>query len=599
MVKLRFAESTIALSPAGLAIWVPLGIFRTIVREPEHSGVELLGAILVLAISALVAAWLVRATVLRNQVNYDASIGRTFISYLLVLLLLRSAQGVFAYSIGADFSFSPARVLTGLVVLYVVAYLLSYVDRYRRGISELRAEQQQLDRVRAASARGLMHIRSELVAILSERVAPAKLAIAAQLTSLRGAPRPTSLRAMAEQVRSDLIDPIRSFSYEIEQMPSTVGPDDRVKNYPVRVQWRKLVASIPTVQPFNPIAGGVTATLIGLVNVEHFNQLVTVLTAAGAGVTLAASLAVAKIFFTPLLNRFKPIGQWCLCVGAYFLASLPAFFVLWGPWSRQTVIATPMALFAIPVAMLIMVIWAVIGAASAMAAQTESELRATVELTRREASALEREEVLERRAIAHILHGEVQSILTTAAFRLDLASQATTADSTAIGDVQTMMSAAFARIDSIATLVVGTTTDGSDTDQRSVTEQLADLCSSWSGIVTVTLYIDPLTAEQLETRVNDASLAPVVVDIVREAILNATRHARASKIEVRITTVANNCRITVINNGKTPAHPAPAGLGHQMLDQLHCTWTLNPGASGGAVLDAHLPLLTSTSHPRG
>jgi signal transduction histidine kinase len=85
-----------------------------------------------------------------------------------------------------------------------------------------------------------------------------------------------------------------------------------------------------------------------------------------------------------------------------------------------------------------------------------------------------------------------------------------------------------------------------------------------------------------------------VYRVIQEALTNCVRHARASKIEIRLSTDASYLHVRVSDNGiGMPGGPRRTGLGirgiEERVKELGGTVTIT-GKSGGTIIAAHLPL---------
>jgi signal transduction histidine kinase len=96
----------------------------------------------------------------------------------------------------------------------------------------------------------------------------------------------------------------------------------------------------------------------------------------------------------------------------------------------------------------------------------------------------------------------------------------------------------------------------------------------------------------VDTLVQDQTVAEHAVAVLREAVSNALRHARASEIVVTVE-AADNLIIDVVDNGVgIPAGAARSGLLNLERRAAKCggTLTIGPGAQGGTRLTLRVPL---------
>lgn len=621
----RGLTSTRAVSVLGVAIWLPLGLLRAIYRQASAGGITTVAGfsavIAVTALAAVGASWLVSVLLLRNQQGYRASILRTFIVYVVLLVIVDIAQEVTERAFDLGVGFSPVRMITGLVGLYLVAFLLDSLDRYRDDIAQLNDEQHKLSSMRKACVDDLARMRSLIVSKLRsswntsweavhEQLLGVSQATQKESSSSPGDPSARSrsaadLHGLADQIRDELISPVRTLSYEVPTADYLRRPEDpvsdQVASSPDRwIDWREVGASIPTQHPFYPFSVPLLLALFSISNVEMF---------AAPGV-LVGSMAIFMGGFLMLFLAKKLLGGWlsrapaaaAWLVWILIVVIISAILIQLARWPMRRTSTFDFWLFSMSTLLVVSVImiWSFITATYSKVQEIKEPLRLAAESTRREAIALEQEVELTKQEVAHVLHGEVQSMLTAAAFRLDLAAENVESGGTsanllvAIDEAQVMLRNASRKVDSIALAMPNPDYISADLeiqDQVDVRERIDDVRVAWSGIVEIEVDVDDGAAIRLGTRVNDASLAPVVTDIVREAVLNAARHAHAAHMWVTITQADGLCHIQIANDGESPTLPVTPGMGFGMLERLECGWSLDKRIPHGSILTVELPFL--------
>lgn len=598
------------ISPAGTAIWLTLGALRIVLRQGPmgFSGMraDLLAGLATVVIAGAAAAWFAHSFLLPKS-GYRCSAGRVLGIYLFVLAIIGIAQ-VALTRLGIDVGFIPLRLITGLLALYLIACILEFLQRYRDGIRRLQQEEFALVQLRFDTVAQLRQLRSTIAAGARAQIEQPAAEVLDTLAVVRRRSGVSAhdLRQASGAIHDRLIAPIRDFSYQVQAAPSSepeplkasggaTGPNSRF------LSWREVAVAIPVARPFRPVPVGVSVIFLTLENVFYFAANIWVGLCASAifAIFLLICLALADRYLTPVLRRRSPPIAWfwffvTTCLIGLGLAGVFAAFAWLGGLPH------PAAAFAgLPLAVVLILTWSVISAVVAKVADTELHLRRAIESTQAETFALEREKQLNRRVLAHALHGEVQSMLTAAAFRLDLTAEQLVEDQptdlqvdTAVDEAMELIEQSMVTIDSI----VAASTAVSPND-RGLVDRLSDLIAAWAPIAQIQIQLAPATAAILDSRVNDASLTPVVIDLVREGILNATRHAAATHIWISIGTADSVCRLTIENDGFDPPTQIRPGLGQQLLDQLHCQWQLKARDPSGAVLRVELPLLRMESSP--
>ena len=101
----------------------------------------------------------------------------------------------------------------------------------------------------------------------------------------------------------------------------------------------------------------------------------------------------------------------------------------------------------------------------------------------------------------------------------------------------------------------------------------------WDGVLTVDASIagDIDWAHRLRA-----------AECIQDALVNAVRHGRATAVTVDVATTSKGIDIVVTDNGVGPGAITP-GLGLCRIEEAGGTWSLTPGAEGGARLVVRLP----------
>jgi len=181
----------------------------------------------------------------------------------------------------------------------------------------------------------------------------------------------------------------------------------------------------------------------------------------------------------------------------------------------------------------------------------------------------------ERRHLGQVLHGSVQSSLTSAALRLDQWS--TTMGGAelprVIAEVRTALESALAAVE------VGPIAGGSLVD--AVNERVA----LWSEAVECSVAISDDVGV-----LDEPFLVEQVGDIVGEAMTNAVRHGHAEQITIAITRSGSSLDVVVSDDGVGPSAQQTAGGGLGHLLRSGYAWTLER-ESASTVLRVRIPVM--------
>lgn len=175
---------------------------------------------------------------------------------------------------------------------------------------------------------------------------------------------------------------------------------------------------------------------------------------------------------------------------------------------------------------------------------------------------------INRRNLAWVLHGPIQSALVSSGLAL---SGTVTHDDR--GRVRVNLAAALSRLDS------------SSTARQDLATALDGLATVWNGSCTVLWRITP-GAEALIDDDRDAVVC--VGEIVREGVSNAVRHGKAVRVAVEIESRQGLIRVVVRDNGIGLNPSATMGLGSSMFDEITHAWS-RTAAVGHTSLVAWVP----------
>ncbi|MEY3733258.1 MAG: hypothetical protein RL347_617 [Actinomycetota bacterium] len=114
---------------------------------------------------------------------------------------------------------------------------------------------------------------------------------------------------------------------------------------------------------------------------------------------------------------------------------------------------------------------------------------------------------------------------------------------------------------------------------------LEGVSRSWAGICDVVLVASDDCGHRLDA---DTACREMALEVLSEAVSNAVRHGKASRVCVSVRCSSDRVEITVLDNGHGGEARAP-GLGTRVLDSCALEWSRD-AAPGASRLHAVLPL---------
>jgi signal transduction histidine kinase len=213
---------------------------------------------------------------------------------------------------------------------------------------------------------------------------------------------------------------------------------------------------------------------------------------------------------------------------------------------------------------------AFVTALSAAQNAAERELAANNAALQAEWEIYQRDFWVANKRWSYLLHGEIQAALTTAIARLTMRPIITSLDVAEVREdmdriVQSLSKPLNAEIDLKAAM--------------------DDLVEVWNGVVDITYKGSKEAFDLLD---KDDFAKQSISEICKEAVSNAYRHGKATKVEIDLQIVSRRFELTITNDGVAPFEGRSQGIGSKMLDDLAPRWSLT-SAGGLTTLKARVP----------
>jgi len=529
-----------------------INILRAIATEQSLTG----GGIVAAAISAVLSITLLlsMAWYLRRTYTDRAPAVLVFGTFALAGLF-RSFGLLGGASVGllANSANPLGRTLQSILVTVLLLSLVAFVSNglahQQQLIRQLHEEANRLTQLRSNARAELRSTRREVDRLVRETVAPALTTIAGRIASAASAhPDPAELHQLAASVRGEASMAVRQLGRALvaQPKPAEQTPPNHQGEAVLRLRRRSLIDVAATVRPFQPL---LTSGLIGLSMVgsliNRFGPAGLALTAAAMAVNSVLLLGAQRIHSVGgRRSRSARITSWiALTVACGMLTGLVVANPLQFATDRQTVVASVVA---VTIAELVFVgLIGLVAAAMIQLDRTTRSLQATVSSIDIETSGLRDAQTAIRRSVGVALHGQVQGRLVADSVRIDLAAEALERDPTDpslevdLRVVLTEVQADFQRLeeelDSLSTRADGLT---------GLPDLLAAISAEWRGVVAIEYSLDHAVTEG-----KYAELAPVIAEIVREGVVNASKHGNASAVDAQVSVIEGAVEVVVEDNG--------------------------------------------------
>ena len=274
-----------------------------------------------------------------------------------------------------------------------------------------------------------------------------------------------------------------------------------------------------------------------------------------------------------------------------------AALILAFKWSSTTELLTcewqgPIGRFGVGLGVVLLVGLSMAQEANRRAMLSGQALRVSIDAAERQTSEFERATVRTRDQVALVLHGSVQGRLAAASLAL-----------------RAHLDAVSAGGKPDQTLLLMRVTGLLERARNDVNEIFADssappdlgralgaIRSQWSGLLRISWSMPDDVGLWLTSR---PDVVESVVEVVQEAVTNASRHGRATEISLTFTMpdpIGSAICVEAIDNGTGPAPLGNAGLGSSRIRESGGEWTLMANSRGGSILVVRLPVGADLAH---
>ena len=489
-------------------------------------------ALLVVAVAALVRGFVVQA--LFVALGFAAGTTEGYVSRMVPSLFTIS----FAFLVGAS----------GVAA----------VNAYRDTAGLLVAEQKRLVALLESSASGIEERQSDALEQVQKR-------LDAEVRTLALETAPSAVTSL-ESLAGDVVRPLsHSLAREIPQWDADV-PDAAPRVRWVDV-WRDPVPSAAIRPLVLPAALLVIAMPAAALVYAPVNGATTVLTAL---FVLVGVLALGRLW----LVRRPPRRAGLVWLAVLAILLVAAFFTsragALGERGDPSAGAIPsITFFVVPVFGLIVATVSMMGAR--MRSITE-ELAATTAQLKWNLARIHTQQWEQSGRLSRALHGPVQSMLHARLLRLRRELDSGEVSTVGLEDLERDLQEALASALAPA-------------QPRPLAEVLTDVADTWEGLAAVSWMVRPAAAEPID---HDPLCTQVLADLASEAVSNAVRHGKATRVDVDVnldSAADDLVCLRVTDNGSVPDSEG-AGLGTTLLTRCTYDWSLSRGPT---TLVARLP----------
>lgn len=192
-------------------------------------------------------------------------------------------------------------------------------------------------------------------------------------------------------------------------------------------------------------------------------------------------------------------------------------------------------------------------------AMDEALLESTEEVRWSLARARETHRV-QRRALAHALHGKVQAALASTILRLETSQTSGTEREALARQMAESLKATIADVDFLYS------------EAEPLVVVIERIGATWEGVASISTSVDGGLCERLA---HDPVCAVAVNDLLTELTFNSIKHGSPSMIRIALRCpTARTLEVTVTDDGRNPLRTQRSGMGTSLLNDCAISWQL-------------------------
>ena len=493
------------------------------------------------------------------------------IATLLAFVAAQSVRGsILGYStVFLGFTDDPKlafRIISGGVfistVLSVIAISIAIFDQHSNLVRDLETKTSELTQLQSTMDTRLQEATRNLREYAQQVVTPRIDQIDQLLVALKsGGNKDIAVHEMQDYVDTEL----RPFSHQIAHDKSLQALAVNIETSTKKLELPKSINLSQSMRPY------VTTVLFFITYAAAAQRTMTFVEALPFNVITTVLLISYFAFFKKLFGNRKISLAIGLVVGASIFASVGPLILF---VESYLPIEIPQHISGATVFVGLIYGFANLGYTILTSQRTSliAELTSTIEKLQSTISLLSQKEWLSRRQVGYVMHGSLQSALNAAVLQLGAAKDPTPE---LIESVRGDIAGALARV-------------GFDSGQSYSFEQAQqEISKIWAGTVETRWQIQP---EAMEALRRNPATSECLAEVLREAVSNASKHGKATKVEIAVNIEDSVLALQAKDNGSTSNTGKTQGLGTELLDDVCSSWSLEPAPAGGMILRANLLL---------
>jgi signal transduction histidine kinase len=473
----------------------------------------------------------------------------------------------------------------GFTVLVLLTVGTNSINGHRALLTQLAVRATNLDKA-----------RTEITSLIQTAVASEQDRIVTEirrrLAGLSGQDAPTTLASL----RATADDVVRPASHTLATDQSRYDPTDIIDDLP-EPSRATLVYDLLSDRPLRPTFVSLMLFVWGAAYTGSESGLRAGLL---VGFTFGITAFICWQTYSRVIDRFAsqwPLGRRAASVLFAAIAATASFLTVARFITQTSTLVLPIGedVFQLAiqgVTIMIIPVAQMLGrGAKRRGEMVVAEMQQLTESLHREVAGANAALWAQRRHLARVLHGPIQSALHAATLRLALSLKENLPLETALTHAKEAIERALQALD--------LTQDAALPHTVNLAEGITRITGLWDGVAHIELETAGQVSDDLAA---DPVLTEALLQILTEACSNAVRHGHATHIAVQIGKDGADIRMVVTDNGR-PTKPGEAGQGTALLDEIALDWDRTHDPSGtcltvtlaSALPFATLPLLLPTA----
>lgn len=534
----------------------------------------------------------------RKNIQLRVTAVSTIFIYVVASLAVAMAQIVTDPRLSATSLVLVQRSALALFALLIVLYCIDQRMHQLAVVAQLIGQRRRLMEQRRLYDESLHSIRERLGKLVS-RVAGQTLLVPIRLSEqlLKYIPTPLQIQQVASATRVCASDVVRELSHVLDDESNVRQTTTHLEALQVDAadlellrrgritDVRKLLGRLFQRSPFLPRTFGIFGFIVPILSLLQARSVtISIATAVvSSGVITCLMWVAAKLVAPHIQNKNFLVRLVCETT-VVIICGIAGGAVI-------CIFATPINQVGVVLQLTIGLLLFAFAASVIIVFDDERQsvlrdLSMTIESARWESARLQSDELAIRREVATLLHSDIQGRLAAIAAQLDQQAELLQIEKATQSQVRTVLTTCVAEL----RRTYGQMERLADSDipgSPDLRSELVAIVSAWQAVMAVDVTCSDEVLKQIEV---SQSVSMAIVTAIREGVLNALRHGKASQVRVRIEIVEQSVQVMIVDNGSGVVSDFIPGLGIRSIVRSGAQVQLRNTEAAGSELSVRIPV---------